>query len=230
MAMGNVLGAMDVVSDTQSNSKNKRSKSAIRNENQTRILEAAAQLFALKGFNGATVQEIAEVADLPKANVLYYYKSKRILYTELLTRILRLWNSSFDNATEDDDPAESLTKYISEKMELSRTHPNASKIFAMEMINGAPHLSESMQAQMREWFSDRKALINAWIKQDKMQPVDPEFLLFQIWSSTQHYADFAAQISLLRDNQPLTKNEFQHASDYLCRSILSGCGLTISSD
>lgn len=205
--------------------KNKRSKSAIRNENQMRILEAAAELFALKGFNGATVQEIAEIAELPKANVLYYYKSKRILYTELLTRILDLWNSSFDHATESDDPAEVLSRYITEKMMLSRTHPNASKIFAMEMINGAPHLSESMQTQMRSWFDDKKQLIHAWIKQGKMQSVNPEFLLFQIWSSTQHYADFAAQIKMLRGGTELGKKDFDEASQYLTASILKGCGL-----
>ena len=200
-------------------------KGSVRQANYEKILKAAVTTFAAKGFQGTTVQEIAQSADLPKANVLYYFKSKEGIYEAVLSHILTAWNSSFDEATVDDDPAAVLSKYIQEKLELSRTNPEASKIFAMEMIKGAELLSSEIKSSMVSWFNSRTELIHQWIRAGKMQKVDPEILMFHIWATTQHYADFSAQISILRNGKPPTKRGFQDVGDYLCQNILSGCGL-----
>ncbi len=199
-------------------------KAGIRAANQEKIIRCAAAIFASKGYSGATVQEIAVDAGLPKANVLYYFKSKEGIYSAVLNEILSLWNSSFDRAGIDDDPAEIFSRYILEKMELSRTYPHASKIFAMEMIKGAPHLSEGAHQAMRDWFQSRVNLIRHWIRLGKMDSVDPEQLLFHIWSATQHYADFSTQINLLRGRE-MSAKDFDSAGRYLCKSILAGIGL-----
>lgn len=201
-------------------------KGSVRQINHGKIMAAAIDVFAAKGFQGTTVQEIAEKAGLPKANVLYYFKSKEGIYEAVLSDILTIWNSSFDDATVEDDPATVLAGYIRDKMELSRTHPAASKIFAMEMIKGAPLLSDDTKSGMVSWFDSRKALIGEWVAVGKMQSVDPEMLMFQIWATTQHYADFSTQIVMLRSGKQMNKKAWQDASDYLCASILSGCGLT----
>lgn len=203
-------------------------KGSVRQANYDKILKAAITTFAAKGFQGTTVQEIAQMADLPKANVLYYFKSKEGIYNVVLTHILSAWNSSFDNATVDDDPAVVLSNYIKDKLELSRTNPEASKIFAMEMIKGASLLSEDIKTSMVTWFASRVELINQWIDAGKMKQVDPEILMFHIWATTQHYADFSSQISILKNGKSLTRNNYKDISDYLCRNILSGCGLDAS--
>lgn len=210
------------------NDKNE-TRPSIRESNRTKIIEAASKIFASNGYTGTTVQQIAAHAELPKANVLYYFKSKEGIYGAVLSEILSLWNSCLDDATVADEPAEIFTRYIFEKMELSRTYPDASKIFAMEIIKGMPYLSEDMKQNMSEWFESRVNLINEWIKLGKMQAVDPELLLFHIWSSTQHYADFSAQITSLRGDE-MSITDFDKASTYLANSILSGCGLTPALD
>lgn len=204
-------------------------KPSIRESNRTKIIEAASKIFASNGYTGTTVQQIAEHAELPKANVLYYFKSKEGIYGAVLSEILSLWNSCLDDATVEDEPSEIFTRYIFEKMELSRTYPDASKIFAMEIIKGMPYLSEDMKHNMSEWFESRVALINEWINLGKMQAVDPQVLLFHIWSSTQHYADFSAQITSLR-GEAMTVEDYDKASRYLATSILAGCGLTPTFD
>lgn len=205
-------------------------KGNVRKANYEKILKAAVCIFATKGFQGTTVQEIAHQAELPKANVLYYFKSKEGIYEAVLTHILSVWNSSFDKATVNDDPAQVLSSYISEKLELSRTNPEASKIFAMEMINGAPLLSSDIKSGMVSWFNSRTEVIQQWIKTGKMQPVDPQMLMFHIWATTQHYADFSSQISILRNGKALTKKGYQDVTEYLTRTILAGCGLSIPSE
>ncbi|MBU3022628.1 TetR/AcrR family transcriptional regulator [Aestuariibacter sp. A3R04] len=194
--------------------------------NRTIILAAAEKAFASHGFKGTSVQRVADLAGLPKTNVLYYFKTKQDLYLAVLKQTLSLWNSTFDLATVNDDPAIVLSHYIAEKMELSRTHPLASKIFAMEIINGAPNLNHYFNDEHKEWMQGRIAIIQGWIDQGRMLAVDPHYLLYNIWASTQHYADFSTQITRLRGGK-MKKSDFTEATRHLVTLILNGCGLSV---
>ncbi|WP_158968976.1 TetR/AcrR family transcriptional regulator [Paraglaciecola sp. L3A3] len=198
----------------------------IAKQNKQKILAAAEKEFSLHGFKGARIQKIADRVGLPKTNVLYYFKTKEILYLALLEDILSLWNGDFDNATSDEDPASVLAGYIADKMEISRTRPEASKIFAMEIINNAPNLSDFFRNQHKEWMEGRVAVIQEWIDKDQLKSTDPYALLFHIWATTQHYSDFAAQITGLK-GQPMYKADFTKATKNLVAFILTGCGLSI---
>ncbi len=193
------------------------------------ILSAALKAFAENGYKGSSIQKIADAAGLPKANVLYYFSSKKNLYSEVMQSILKVWNSSFDTVTVDDCPAASLAKYISDKMETSRTNPYSSKAFAIEIINGANNLDKSFKESHAKWVNGRVEVINGWIESGKMEQVDPEYLLYHIWSSTQHYADFSAQITQLR-GKAMTKNEYKEATNTVVNIILKGCGLSVPSE
>ncbi len=195
-------------------------------KNKQKILVAAEKAFATYGFKGTSVQQIADEAELPKTNILYYFKSKQGLYVAMLQDIMSLWNSRFDQVTEDDDPAESLADYIADKMTMSRTHPQASKIFAMEVLNGAPYLNKFFSNEHVAWMEGRVAILNSWIAQGRMTAVDPLYLLFHIWACTQHYADFSAQITSLR-GKTMKRADFDEATRQLVQLILSGCGLTV---
>ena len=194
--------------------------------NKRKIVQAAEECFAQYGFKGTAVQKIADEAGLPKTNVLYYFKTKQDLYIAVLEETLSLWNSHFDRATPDDDPAQVLADYIAEKMEVSRTRPLASKIFAMEIINGAKNLSGYFDEEHARWMKGRLALIDAWIENGKLRPLDGEHLLYSIWASTQHYADFSAQITRLRGRK-MMKSDFEKATRELITLILNGCHLSV---
>ena len=163
---------------------------AIRQHNKQRILTAAEEAFAEHGFKGTSVQKIADMAGLPKTNVLYYFNSKQGLYIAVLEQILSLWNSAFDSATVEDDPAEVLAQYISDKMRISQEKPQGSKIFALEIINGAHNLTDFFKHNHVSWMQSRVGVIQQWIDQGKIDTQDPYYLLFHIWSCSQHYADF----------------------------------------
>lgn len=196
----------------------------IRQKNEEIILTAAAEEFARYGFKGTSMNAIAQRAGLPKANLHYYFASKLGLYVEVMRHMLELWDTAFDDVTVEDDPAAALARYIRLKMEFSRRHPQASKIFAMEVISGCECLSEHFNQDYRSWFQGRSAVFGAWIAAGKMDPVDPMHLIFLIWAGTQHYADFSDQI-LRINGKRMTKVEFAQASDNLVRIILKGCGL-----
>ncbi len=199
----------------------------IRERNREIILAAAEQEFAQHGFRGATIQDIAERAELPKSNVLYYFSNKKEIYGAMFDDILSRWNAVFTSVAPEDDPATALTAFIRTKVELSRTHPLASRLFAMEIIQGAPFLMNHLRGTMRDWVRGRATVIQQWIDEGRMAQVDPVQLIFLIWSSTQHYADFQVQILMVENKAEYEKQDFDHAADFLTSVILRGCGLDI---
>ncbi|GAB7532564.1 TetR/AcrR family transcriptional regulator [Pseudomonas sp. 3A(2025)] len=200
--------------------------SRIRQKNQLLILKAAEDEFARHGFKGTSMNAIALKAGLPKANLHYYFTNKQGLYIALLNDIIEQWDNTFNNLAVDDDPATALATYIRAKMEFSRRQPQASRIFAMEIISGGECMNQHFNQDYRQWFRERAAVFQAWIDAGKMDPVDPVNLIFLLWGSTQHYADFANQICRVTGRNRLTRQDMDQAADNLIRIILKGCGLT----
>ena len=197
----------------------------IREKNSQIILQAAEKEFVKHGFKGTSMQVIADAADLPKANVLYYFKTKQTLYAAVLEDIIARWNEALDELSEDDDPAPTLKRYIETKVDLSIRYPEASKIFAMEIIQGAPHLQEHLRTELRQWVKEKTRIIESWIEQGKMVPVSATNLIFLIWSSTQHYADFDTQVLTVTNRQEYEADDVAEIKAFLCQVILAGCGL-----
>lgn len=198
----------------------------IRARNQQRILKAAEEEFDCHGYGGARMQRIADRAGLPKANIHYYYRNKLELYRAVLGAVVALWNAAFDRIGTDDDPAAALAAYIRTKMEYSRTHPAAARIFTGEIMRGAPNLDDYLRGELGAWVDQRAAVIQHWIDNGKMDDIEPRHLIFLIWSATQHYADYAAQIKALYRRRTLKRSDFDDAADSLVRIILKGCGLS----
>ena len=197
----------------------------IRERNREKILSAAEEEFARQGYKGATIQNIAERAVLPKSNVLYYFSNKKRVYSALFDDILQRWNRVFTDIKPEDDPATALENFIRTKVEMSRRYPLASRLFAMEIIQGAPFLQDHLRTNMRDWVRGRAGVIQQWIDEGRMAAVDPVQLIFLIWSSTQHYADFQVQILMVENKAEYEKRDFDHAADFLTEVILRGCGL-----
>ena len=197
----------------------------IREQSRDLILQAAQAEFACHGFRGATMQHIAESAQVPKANIHYYFTSKLGLYGAVLENTLNLWDNVFNELSSHDEPAYVLSRYIDAKIDFSRTHPTASRLFAKEMISGAPHLSAYLQQDYRQWFKQRMSVFESWVAQGKMDNIDPAHVIFMIWASTQYYADFAPQIIIANDTEQLTEQAFLDAASSIKHIILKGCGI-----
>ena len=197
----------------------------IRIDNEKAILVAAEKEFASRGFNGASMNRIAEGAGVARTNVHYYFKNKEELYGKVLTDVIQMWDYSFNQITANDDPAEALEAYIRAKVTYSKTNPLASKIFASEILHGAPVLSSYLKKDYRDWLRGKAEIMDSWIEQGKMDPVDPFYLIFMIWASTQHYADFEVQVKTVLGKRRLTAKDFDAVADTLTHIILKGCGI-----
>jgi TetR/AcrR family transcriptional regulator len=198
----------------------------IRLANIERIMKAAEKIFAESGFRGATTADIAEEAGLPKANIHYYFGTKEKLYRAVLDDIVDLWLASFKGLGESDDPAATLSDYVRTKMELSKKRPEASRVFANELIRGAPRINTYLSTELKDWVDEKSALIDTWIEQGKMAPIDSQHLIFHIWALTQTWADFESQWSaILGRKNGLTDEDFETATDNIITTVLRTCGL-----
>lgn len=200
----------------------KAAKAHIRAENERLILEAGERIFAQHGFRGATMQMIADQAGLPKANLHYYFDSKEKLYRCVVEKIFEIWlqaASSFENS---DEPKEALKLYIYEKMQISRRHPYGSKVWANEVMQGAPIIQDFLETQLRSWTDGRIESLQAWIAAGKIRSVEPRWVMYMIWATTQHYADFGHQIETLNADAPLSEAQWQAASETVFEVIWNG--------
>lgn len=189
------------------------------------ILTAAEQVFSQHGYRGASLQVIADKAGLPKANILYYMGSKQALYVRLLNRMMCRWNKVLEDITPESDPATVLSDFIRTKMVLGQRYPQGSKLFAAEILAGAPFLNDYLAGELREWVSSRAAIIRQWSAQGKMDEVDPRWLIFLIWSATQHYTEYSAQVSGILGRDVLSDADLESISAFLEQVILKGCGI-----
>ncbi|WP_210542874.1 TetR/AcrR family transcriptional regulator [Rhodoferax sp. PAMC 29310] len=202
------------------------SKGQIRQANEILILTAAERVFAGAGFGGATMAAIAEASGLPKANLHYYFGSKQDLYRAVLARTLEDWLLPLHAITPKADPAQAIEQYIRAKMDLSAKRPHASKVFANELLHGAPVVKTLLMTELRDMVKAKAAVIDGWVASGRMAHVDATHLLFSIWAATQTYADFDVQVSAVLGVESLQEAHYARATDHVVALMLRGCGLS----
>lgn len=200
-------------------------KIEIRRSNVEKILLGAEKVFAEKGFAGAAMADIAAEVELPRSNLHYYFSTKTELYNAVLLGLLEVWKQDALCFETYDDPRLVLSSYIRAKMTHSRTRPYGSKVWADEIIHGAPTLGLTLDASLYDWAKMKEAKIRQWVADKRILPVEPSSVLFMIWASTQHYADFDHQVSIINEHQPLSDIQFERAIHSVTSIILRGIGL-----
>ncbi|MCZ0812546.1 MAG: TetR family transcriptional regulator C-terminal domain-containing protein [Pseudomonadota bacterium] len=171
--------------------------------NRKRILEAALEVFAQHGYRGATLDQIAEASGLSKPNILYYFTGKEEIHVSLLNQLMDAWLAPLHEVDAAGDPLAEILTYVHRKLEMSREFPRESRLFANEILQGAPRIAPHLDAVLRPLVADKAALIQGWVDAGRLAPVDPHHLIFSIWATTQHYADFDAQVRVLMGDAPV---------------------------
>ncbi|WP_295178025.1 TetR/AcrR family transcriptional regulator [Shimia sp.] len=212
------------MAETTAASPKATSKKMRRQEAEALILSAAEKVFAEAGFGGATMQLIADVAGLPKANLHYYFPTKELLYRQVVQNIFQIWLQAADIFDQAEGPEEGIGAYIDAKMEISRRHADGSKVWASEVMHGAPVIQDYLETTLTEWTNGRIEVIERWIAEDRMTPIDPRHLLYMLWATTQHYADFGHQIETLNGGAPLDDKQWEAAKSNIKSIILRGIG------
>ncbi len=192
-------------------------------QKRQQLLSAALDMFSLYGFSGASLDEIAQRADMHKSNIFYYYENKEALYVEVLTTVMQKWLAPLQVLEPDLEPAEAITQYLMQKIEVSRTQPKASKLFALEIIQGAPHILPILKGPLRKLFKRKSKVILNWQEQGKISDkIDAEVLILNLWGITQNYADFSTQIEMVTGKTLSNRSMYQRTIEHTVHMMLYG--------
>lgn len=184
-------------------------RTRIQRKNRKAILDAALDVFASQGFRGATLDQIALEAGLSKPNLLYYFPSKEAIHVALLSKLMDAWLDPLRALDPEGEPQAELLAYVRRKLEMSRDFPRESRLFANEILQGAPRMGPALGTDLKALVDEKAKVIEAWSRAGRIAPVDPHHLIFAVWALTQHYADFDVQVRAVlgNDRDPVAEAE-----------------------
>ena len=197
-----------------------KKSSRIQLRNRNRILEAALEVFSKHGYRGATLDQIAEASGLSKPNILYYFTGKQDIHVTLLNQLMDTWLDPLRAINPEGAPLDEVLKYVHKKLEMAREFPRESRLFANEILQGAPRMGPHLEDALRPLVDEKAGLIAGWMAAGKLAETDPRHLIFSIWATTQHYADFEAQVQVLMKAAPVYEEASRHL-DTMFRRLLT---------
>ena len=192
-------------------------------QKRNQLLNAALDVFSVYGFSGASLDEIAQLANMHKSNIFYYYENKESLYVEVLTTVMQKWLAPLQILEVELEPTEALTHYLMQKIEISKDQPKASRLFALEIIQGAPHILPILKGPLKKLFKRKTKVIETWQEQGKLsKEIDAELLILNIWAITQNYADFSTQMEMVTGKTLRNRSMFQRTVEHTVHMMLYG--------
>jgi TetR/AcrR family transcriptional regulator len=194
----------------------------IQREKQDVILEAALDVFSVHGFRGATIDQIAEAAGMSKPNLLYYFPRKEDIHRTLIASMLDMWLAPLRDINDSGDPFPEIRSYLRRKLEMARDFPRESRLFANEMLQGAPHTIDILGGALKDLVDDKAKILTGWMDDGKIARTDPYHLIFSIWATTQHYADFDVQVRAVLGRDRGGEGRFEDAARYLEQLFMDG--------
>jgi TetR/AcrR family transcriptional regulator len=195
-------------------------KTRIQYENRDLILKAALEVFSAYGFRGGTIDQIAARTKLSKPNILYYFRRKEDIYTAVLEHTLTEWVMPLRTLDVANEPIAELSRYISAKLEMSFQNPKASRLFANEILHGAPHVEGFLKGPLKDLMEAKVMVMKTWIAAGKIKPVEPYHFIFSIWAITQHYADFAIQVNAVMPRKDTIAKTRKAILEILLRGLI----------
>ena len=184
-------------------------RTRIQRKNTENILNAGLEVFSRHGFRGATLDQIAAEAGLSKPNLLYYFPSKEAIHVTLMDRLMQTWLDPLRKLDAGGDPVAELLAYVRRKLQMSRDFPRESKLFANEILQGAPRMLAALEGDLKRLVDEKAAVVAGWSRAGRLARIDPHHLIISIWALTQHYADFDVQIRAVLGpgHDPMTEAE-----------------------
>ena len=199
-----------------------RPRTRIQREKREIIIEAALEVLSANGFRGSTIDQIADAAGMSKPNLLYYFRTKEEIYETLIHTLLDTWLAPLRAMSDDGDPMTELRGYIRRKIEMARDYPRESRLFANEIIQGAPRIAAMLEAELKPLVDEKAKVLQGWMRAGKLKRTDPWHLIFAIWATTQHYADFDVQVRAVLGSKGDGEGRFEDAARFLEQLFLDG--------
>lgn len=153
-------------------------------ETEAKIIQAATEVFLEKGKDGARMQEIAERANINKALLHYYFRSKDKLYEKVFkAKMVKFFNELFLSVPQTEDIQTLLRHFIINYIDLISAQPELVRFILWEMKQGAQYFGETLQEIFSQHgfnqFPFQEKIENA-VSNGSIRPLDPMHLTISV--------------------------------------------------
>ncbi len=206
-----------------------RTKAQTRDPERSReaILDAAEYLFATKGYEETSLQEIGQHAGVSRGTPNYFFGTKEQLYGAVLDRIfeaeqLSVLQSLGDQANNENAPKDILALTVNSFIDFLRARPTFMQLIEREALHDARFLKT--RSAYIEVFKAGLALIHAEIAQPDVRPVDAGQLLLSIialcWFPLVHTETFLHPLGIDPHDARFWEERKQHIVDLVRYGLL----------
>jgi AcrR family transcriptional regulator len=181
-----------------------------------RLLSAATKLFAQKGFDRTTVQEIVEAAGVTKGALYHYFGSKEELLQEVYARVLRLQQERLDAFADADEPVERrLRAAAADVVVTTIENLDDAAIFFRSMHHLSPEKNKQVRAERRRYHERFRALVEEGQRSGVFTSATPADLVVDYHFGSVHHLS-----TWYRPDGPLTPQQVaDHLADLLLRAL-----------
>ena len=161
-----------------------------------RILEAAVKLFSAQGFHGATIDEIAELAEVNKQRIYAYFGSKSQLFEAALLEVFeRIELFSHDTLAHAEKHPEKITAIVMESfLKVHKAHPDLWRLLAWANLEGSL-CTEALNQARRQENERLRILYEQAVSEHLLRPIPFETWLFTLLAVT--YFRFSNELTLV---------------------------------
>jgi len=156
-------------------------------DTEREIFDAALQVFARKGKDGARMQTIADAADINKAMLHYYFRSKDQLYEEVFAFSMRRFMAAFGESLRAAPSfKETLGAFIDGYVDFVRENRAVMQLMVSENLTGGSTLGRHLRRQQEAEQTPPRVLverIEAAVEAGEIRPVDPDHTVLSVIST-----------------------------------------------
>jgi TetR/AcrR family transcriptional regulator len=194
-------------------------------ETEEKVFQAALEVFALRGKEGARMQEIADRAGINKALVHYYFRSKDKLYEAAFDYILQKYFAMLSAAIEEKDDFASLLKtFIDKYFAMVESNPVIFPFLAAELVSGGVLFKEKFKNAANALGTSPPAIIirkfRAAVRKNEIRNLDPVQTFITLIGSIAFFYIGMPMFSILNPDIEINREKFirqrkQHIYDIL---------------
>lgn len=194
-------------------------------EAERKILSAAVEVFAQKGFDGARTDEIASRAGVNKAMIYYYFKSKENLYTIIVETVFEKVSvilGTHLSLVDVNAPEEGIYSFIDNYIDFIYSHRIFVKVLLWDLARGGMIIARVVGRVLRDKTEQIREIFEQAAREGYLRPVDPKHLFVSIIGMIVFFFFAEPVVRVIWGEEPLTPEHIAERKKEIRDLIIHG--------